>query len=178
VPRYLPPAPSPSRFQIPDIKVAARNYHESLEQGSVLEEKAPVWRAPDSYGALVTAVRMVEKSVREHQLKGLLEATHPERSHLTAALSGDLDNAEVAQSAKMLRLGDDRKQAKEAMDYAEHTLLREKMDNQRLRTEIAKAQADLVAAAGMHVESYADLKEESGSSSWSGTPRTRPKGWP
>jgi len=140
--------------------VTARNYHESLEVGSVLEEKAPVWRAPDSYGALMTAVRMVERSVREHQLKGLLEATHPERSHLTAALAGDLDNAEVAQSSKMLRLGDDRRAAKEAMDYAESALLKEKMDNQRLRAEIAKAQADLVSAAGMHVESYADLKEE------------------
>lgn len=136
------------------------NYHVSLEQGGVLEEKAAIWRAPDSYGALVSAVRMVERSVKEHQLKGLLEATHPEPSILEDALSRDLDNAEVATSAKMLELKVQRREAVDAMVLAQEALQVELDANDGLKQAAQQAREEQEQAAGAHVESYADLKIE------------------
>lgn len=136
------------------------NYHVSLEQGGVLEEKAAIWRAPDSYGSLVSAVRMVERSVKEHQLKGLLEATHPEPSILEDALSRDLDNAEVATSAKMLELKVQRTEAVDAMVAAQQALQVELDANDGLKQAAQQAREEQEQAAGAHVESYADLKIE------------------
>lgn len=91
--------------------VPCMNFHNALEAGHVLEERAAVWRCPDSLGAVLSSARMLEVSVRERQLKGQLEATHPEPAILKAATALDLDNAEVAQSSKMLQLALDRKGA-------------------------------------------------------------------
>mmetsp|Transcript_74461 Transcript_74461/g.149864 ORF Transcript_74461/g.149864 Transcript_74461/m.149864 type:complete len:613 (+) Transcript_74461:34-1872(+) len=139
--------------------VSCANFHQALQEGRVLEEKASVWRVPDSLGSVLSAARMLEVSVRERQLTDQLEATHPEPSSLKAALALDLDNAEVAQSTKMLQLAQDRKGAVDRKGEAERELQEQVGKNQVLLDRISSMQEQVEVQAGLHVDSYADLKE-------------------
>jgi hypothetical protein len=45
------------------------NWHESLEKGKVLDQMSSVWRAPENYGSLLSAITLMECAVREKQVK-------------------------------------------------------------------------------------------------------------
>ncbi len=135
-------------------EIECANFHDNLEGGGVLDGRSAIWRAPEDYGSLRCAATMLERAVLERQVRGALEATHPQKSELDRALALGVDNAEVAQSSKMLELDSQRRAAEGRTSATAGELLEAAAANDKLAAELAVAREEAASRHDAHTESY------------------------
>ena len=97
---------------------------------------------------------MLERAVLERQVRGALEATHPSKEELERALRFGVDNAEVAQSKKMLELDAQRQDAETRNTAALDNIKEAKRANEDLAEQLALARSDAQSKHDAHSESY------------------------
>ena len=135
-------------------EIECANFHDNLEAGGVLDGKSAIWRAPEDYGSLRCATAMLERAVLEREVRGSLQATHPAKEHLERALALGVDNAEVAQSAKMLELEAQRQAAEGRTADTAADLRKSAAANDVLVAELDVARREAASRHDTHTEEY------------------------